>query len=149
MRRRVLGLVAVLPCLLALGGCDKPVPGVTVLSGSTSTVIPPQKYCFDSGARACRVSEKIRTINARSSSTLLIDVPRAVANSHWLVTAFRRDKNGKSTPLDGFGSPDLIHGRHSTQVSVPYGTGDYFLSVAELAGGSQQGAWVARVHVIG
>jgi hypothetical protein len=77
----------------------------------------------------------------------LVDVPRAVANSHWLVTAYRRTAQGKTTPLDGYGSPSVITGRHSTRLPVPYGDGTYYLSVVELNGVKQVGEWTATVEV--
>jgi hypothetical protein len=131
-----------------LAACDKPVPEVTVLSGATTTRIPPARYCFDAAGQHCRTSDAAGTVRAQSNGTLLVDVPRTVADTHWLVTAYRRGASGKPTPLDGYGSPTVLSGRHSIRLPVPYGEGTYYISVVQLSGPKQVGQWTATVEVL-
>jgi hypothetical protein len=130
-----------------LAGCDKPVPDVTVLSGATTTQLQPSRYCFDATARNCRSSDAVGLVHARSNGTLLVDVPRTVALTHWLVTAYRRTAAGKTTPLDGYGSPSVLADRHSIRLPVPFGEGTYYISVVQLNGPTQVGQWTATVEV--
>jgi hypothetical protein len=148
--RRILAaaLGAVVTAAL-LSACDKPVPEVTIQSGSRTTVVSPLRYCFDSALTKCRANLTPQTVSAQSSSTLFVDVPREVAAKHWIVSAYKVDNTGKKSPLDGYGSPSLLHDQHSTRVAVPYGTGSYFLSVAELDGTAQVGTWTVEVQVTG
>jgi hypothetical protein len=141
--------VGVAAAAALLTACDKPVPEVTVLSGSTTTQLQPSRYCFDAAATKCRTSDAAGTVHARSNGTLFVDVPRTVANSHWLVTAYRRNAQGKTTPLDGYGSPSVISDRHSTSLPVPFGEGTYYISVVQLSGTKQVGQWTATVAVSG
>lgn len=138
------GLVAAATVLAA---CDKPVPEVTVLSGATTTRVQPNRYCFDPAGRHCRASDAVGTVQAQSNGTLLVDVPRTVADTHWLVTAYRRTASGKSSPLDGYGSPSVLSDRHSIRLPVPYGEGTYYISVVQLSGAKQVGQWTATVEV--
>ncbi|MEP6598495.1 MAG: DUF2771 family protein [Actinomycetota bacterium] len=132
-----------------LAGCDRPVPEVTLLAGNKVTQVTALKYCFDAGNRNCHQHDRPQTITVASASTILVDVPRSVARSHWLVSAFQLDAStGKKTALDGNGSAGLLHDTHSTRVSVPYGTGDYYLSVAQIEGTEQRGTWTVRVRVV-
>jgi hypothetical protein len=138
------GIAAAAGLLVA---CDKPVPEVTVLSGSTTTQLQPSRYCFSTTANSCRSSDSVGTVHARSDGTLLIDVPRPVAQAHWLVTAYRRAASGRPTPLDGYGSPSVLNDRHSIRLPVPYGEGTYYISVVQLNGPKQVGQWTATVEV--
>jgi hypothetical protein len=142
------GLVAAAVLASAtLTSCDKPIPNVTFLTGSTTTLVHALNYCFDAITH-CHNTSKITIINAKSNSTVLVDVPREVADQHWIVTAFSLSK-GKTTPLDGYGS-SVLHNRHSIRLPVPYASGGgsyYFLSVAEIRGAAQSGTWTVQVHV--
>jgi hypothetical protein len=146
-RRPVVLLFGLGAAVTVLAGCDKPVADVTVLSGSTTTVLQPSRYCFDAAATQCRTASAVGTVRAQSNGTLFVDVPRAVANTSWLVTAYRRNAQGKATPLAGYGSPSVITNRHSTRLPVPYGNGTYYLSVVQLKGARQVGQWTATVEV--
>lgn len=141
----VLAGIAVSAGLLV--GCDKPVPQITLLADRKVSQIDPLKYCFDT--TNCRQDSTARSIDATSASTILVTVPRSVARSQWLVTAFQLDPStGKKSALDGNGSAGLLHDAHSTRVAVPFGTGDYYLSVAQIEGTNQRGTWTVRVHVV-
>lgn len=130
-----------------LAACDKPVPQVTVLSGSTTTLLQPSRYCFDATGKTCRSSNAVGAVRAQPNGTLFVDVPRAVAVTHWLVTAYRQTASGKTTPLDGYGSPNVLSDRHSIRLPVPYGQGTYYISVVQLSGPRQVGQWTATVEV--
>lgn len=143
-RRSVILVAAAGAATMALAACQKPVPELTVLSGSTTVRVSPQTYCFDT--THCRFpNTKPPTITAREGDTLLVDVPRAVAHGVWRVTSQRRSGT-TFTPIPGapYYSP-VVRNSHSTTVQVPYGTGDYYLVVQQV--GSTQGTWIAQVSI--
>lgn len=145
--RRVLGAAAGLAtAAVVLTGCEKPVPGVTILSGSTTTVVHPQTYCFD--ATHCRFPKsQVGKISARRGSTLLVDVPREVAGTSWSVTSAVQKSAGTFQTISGASySSGTVHDTHSTRVQVPYGVGSYYLVVTQ-AGGSSTGSWIAEIAI--
>jgi hypothetical protein len=148
-RRVLAAALGVVAATAVLSGCSKPVPQVTIQSGATTTLVSPLRYCFDTAMTKCRSDVTPQTVRARSSSSLFVDVPKEVADKHWIVSAYKVDNAGAKSPLDGYGSASLLHSQHSTRVAVPYGTGSYFLSVAELDGTAQVGTWTVEVQVSG
>jgi hypothetical protein len=149
MSARAGALAAAAVAAVLLSACDKPIPEITLLSGSTVSQVAATSYCFNSNQRNCHVTSAVPRITATSSSTIMVTVPRSVAESPWIVSAFRLDDQGTRTPLDGYGSPALLQDTHSTRVAVPFGTGEYFLSVAQIEGAEQRGTWTVRVDVSG
>jgi hypothetical protein len=155
MPRPVRTLAAVVAAVAAGGlltGCGtKPSPNVTVLSGHTTSVVKPQTYCFDTNPAHCRVSAKgnVAAIKARQGSTIFVDVPRSVANSHWGVTSATENGSGQFQAITGSGlSSSTLHDRHSTRVNVPYGPGTkYYLIVIQQAGSVQTASWVTQVTI--
>jgi hypothetical protein len=144
--RVLTALAATALATVTLAACDKPVPGVTFLAGSTTVVSHPSQYCFDPTTH-CHSSGSIPKITAKANSTVLVDVPRDVADQHWIVLAFKTDSAGTSTALDGYGSTGVLHNRHSVRVPVPNAEGSYYLKVAELRGAAQSGTWIVLVDV--
>lgn len=140
------GLVAVTALLTA---CERPAPRVTVLSGSTTTVVRPQSFCFDGDPNHCRTASKtVTTITAKAGASLLIDVPREVAKKDWAATSASQQSDGTLKELSGNGlASGPQHDRHSTRLQVPYGVASYYVVVLQLRGEAQTGSWVARVDV--
>jgi hypothetical protein len=132
-----------------LAGCGtKPVPNVTLLSGSTTVVVKPQTYCFDAGH--CRVSTKgVGAIKAKAGSTVFIDVPRVVAGTDWTATSATESSSGRFQTITGADlSSARLHGTHSTRLNVPYGVGDqYYVIVIQQTGQVQTGSWVTQVTI--
>ena len=149
-RRGVAATILALLAMASMAACGsstpKSVPNVTIRTSSTSAVITPSNYCFDPTTHCHATSTKISTIDAKRHSTITIDVPRVVADQHWIVTAFTVTAGGKSTPIDGAGS-ELLHDAETVRVPVANGTGNYILSVAELRGLAQSGTWSVRVQI--
>lgn len=141
--KRVLCAVAAGAVLLT--GCQKPFPDLTVLSGDTTTTVSPQTYCFD--AAHCHFPKStVGQVSARAGSTLLVDVPRAVADQTWSVVSAVRKANGTFRTIKGANySSNNVHDSHSTRVDVPYGVGGYYLVVSQH--GSSLGSWVTEVTI--
>ena len=151
--RSVLGSFAGLAVAAAgLTACDKPTPRVTVQTGNTSTTVSAQTYCFDANPDHCRVttSGTVGTLSAVAGSSILVDVPRSVADGYWQVRSATQGTDGSFADIaaDGVRSP-VVHDRHSARVQVPYASGQYFLIVTEAAQGSNKatGSWVTRVVI--
>lgn len=132
---------------VALAACDKPLPDVTFQSGSTSVLIAPSTYCW-SQDNCKRGDGGNHVLGARGGSTVQISVPRSVADNAWIATAYTVDAQGKSSPLEGFGS-NLVKDNHFTRVFVPTSQGSYLLSVSEFEGDRQSGVWTLTVNVTG
>jgi|KBSSwiStaDraftv2_1062776.scaffolds.fasta_scaffold88776_2 hypothetical protein len=103
--RRIASVLAVGAFALTVAACDKPDPDVTFQSGSKSVVIEQGKN---------------GRIEAKPGSTLLVDVPKDVADGYWLAKSFVVDSSNKPTEmqLDGAGSP-VLHDTHATRLVVP------------------------------
>jgi hypothetical protein len=146
---RALAVLAGAGALGSLAGCGaKPVPNVTLLSGSTTVVVTPQTYCFD--AAHCRVSTTgLGTIKAKAGSTVFIDVPRAVADTNWTATSATQTSSGQFQTITGADlSSSKLHNTHSTRLAVPYGVGDqYYVIVIQQTGQVQTGSWVTQVTI--
>lgn len=145
MRRtvRVLGITGALASTLALTACDKPVPLITVQSGSTSMTITPSNYAFD--ATHDRTSQiDLGEITARSGGTVLIDVPRQVVGRGWAVNAISLDS--KHTVLGGSG---VIVDSHTYRVAAQSNNGNPFIvQVLQLRDGKPDSSvWSFLVKV--
>jgi hypothetical protein len=131
----------------ALSACERPLPQVSVLSGSTVVRVSPQTYIF-TGAKDARVtSGTVASLNASGGTSLLVDVPREVADQRWNVSAITLDAQGKATAMDytGASSPTVTN-THSTRVVVPYATGAYYLKIAS-AGNANGGVWLVKINI--
>ena len=151
MRRAIAKAVTIaagLAAVATLTSCDKPVPNVTVLSGSTTIVVSPQAYCPDTTASHCRFAAgSIDRVSAIAGSTLLVDVPREVADTSWSVVSASEKADGKFSTIAGanYASGTITHS-HSVRLDVPYGVGSYFL-VIQAKGAATSGSWVAEVTI--
>src|SRR5206468_12592188 len=110
---RTLAILGVLVlAALGLAACQKPDPKLTVQTGGFSTTIAPSTYCFATGR--CRQSSTVDlpVVTAdQPDSKVLIDVPRAVANTGWSVQALTLD--GRKS-LGGSGA---IYAQHTYRVA--------------------------------
>jgi hypothetical protein len=150
MRRRPIALAAILAATAAvLAACDKPVPEVTLQSGSNSTTVRAQTYCFDLAHCRIRTSGGVGSLHAQAGSTILVDVPRDVAGRSWSAVSAQLESNGAFKTLPGAQfSTGTQHHTHAARVSVPYGAGStYYLVVIAQSGGKQTGSWVSRITI--
>jgi len=107
--------------------------------------VAPNTYCND-GAKACHdVSVALPKITAHFLSRILVDVPKEVADNHWIVTAYTVDAKGKRVTVPGADSP-LLHGRHSVWLPVT-SSEDYYLQIGDFDGADRVGTWTVQVHV--
>lgn len=139
---RVLAVVAALASPLLLAGCDKPAPKITVQTAAFSTTITPSSYCF-SATHCRRYRLELPEVSAKPDATVLIDVPRAVVDNGWRVTAL-------SVPsLAALGAPETVHGRHSFRVAASTNNGNPFIvQVAQLHRGTPDSSrWSFLVKV--
>ncbi len=127
-----------------LTACDKPLPKVTVQSGSKSALVSAQPSCVTQGT--CGLDEKqAKRFTAVAGSTILVDVPLEVANKGWLVKALVADSTGKIVALDGGGS--VSTNDHSVRLQVPAKAElDYLLQVVPVVPKSNSRTWVISVR---
>ena len=131
-----------------LTGCSRPVPYVTIYTGSGSVRVAPQKWCYNPPTNCSNGGNgNLQTIKAPAGGTLLVDVPGQVAQQRWLVTSYVQ-QNGKQQVIQD-ASSGLVADQHSTRVSVPSAlAGDqYVLSVQSTNGAHPTGVWGAIVEV--
>ena len=144
MRRVIVKIVTLATGFAAvalLTACDRPLPKITVLSGDTTVVITPQSYCFDaSHCHFPKTSEKV--IHATAGLTLLVDVPREVADHSWSITSGTLSGNVLKSFVGENYSTGTIRNSHSARVDVPYGVGSYTLVVRTTSD-----AWISQVTV--
>jgi hypothetical protein len=149
--RRVAVLASLVAVTGVLAGCDKPIPKITLQSGSTSTQIDAQTYCFDvNNPKKCRIRTEggVGSIHAPEGGTILIDVPRSVADHTWSAVSAQL-QNGKFKTIPGEAlTTGSRRDTHFGRVRVPYGAGKtYYLVVLEQRGGKQSASWVSRVLI--
>lgn len=148
--QRVLAASAVLASTtILLAACEKPTPKVTLLTGTTTTNVKPQTYCFD--LAHCRVSDAgyLADVKAKAGSQILVDVPRSVAKKEWTVTSATRQADGTFQKIEGSGvSTDTLKDTHTARVTVPFGAGaDYYLVVQQKQSEKATGTWISRVTI--
>jgi hypothetical protein len=141
--------VAVSIAAVTLTACNRPLPEISVLSGSAVIRVQPQTYIFAGSTDTRVTSGTVGSINAAGGSQILVDVPREVASQQWSVSAISLDAQGKQSSVnsDGASSPKVTH-THTTRVLVPYATGNYFLKIAS-AGNADGGIWLVQVRITG
>lgn len=141
-RASALALTAV--SVVGLAACDKPLEKVTVLAGKKTTVI---SAFHGTQKDVCTGSKSIPTINATRGSTILVDVPKKVADNGWLVSAFTADASCNLAPLPIPASSDVTNS-HTLRLTVPIqGQGGYFVMVVPVTGSSLKSSWVVQVNL--
>ena len=126
---------------VSLTACTKPLPNVTVLSGSTTVIVSPQTYCAD--LTHCHTPGKaIPTVHAKAGATLLIDVPRSIADHEWAVASGTITGSQLRAFVGANYSTGTVRNTHTARVDVPYGVGTYTLAVT-----TNVDSWVAQVTV--
>jgi hypothetical protein len=139
--RTIVSVAAAIAAVSGLAACTKPLPNVTVLSGASTVVLSPQTYCFD--ATHCHFPKSGESVvHAAAGSTLLVDVPREIADHAWSITSGTLAGNALKSFVGDNYSTGTIANTHSARVDVPYGVGTYTLAVR-----SATGTWVAEVSV--
>lgn len=141
-------------CLAALGtatlltACNKPVEKITILANSKSHIIEP----FGGVANdLCKQgTTTIGDVSASGGSTILVDVPKKVADGGWFVSSFVVDQSCQLQAVAS-ASSEQVKGKHAIRVSVPnVGTGSFFLQVVPAAGSSDatsKTTWLVRVNL--
>lgn len=144
-RRFLAALVGVLAAATVLTACNKPIPQITIQSGSSSVLVGAQTYCFTTDVKTCHfaATAALPTLEAKAGDTILVDVPKNIAESSWQVSSATQQDDGtfENLTTDGSSSP-VIHNNHSTRLVVPFAAGSYFLIIRE-----QTSSWVARVTI--
>jgi hypothetical protein len=142
---------AVGACIAAatlLSACDKPRPTVTVFSGTSSATVSAQAPCVLTNTCSPDAA-RITTIDARSGSQILVDVPKSVADGGWIVTAFVNNGPGKNTALTTPGAGSSVRKDLAARLQVPTAEpgGSYFLQVNTLRPSTTLTAWIVSVHI--
>ncbi|MGN6605703.1 MAG: DUF2771 family protein [Jatrophihabitans sp.] len=145
--RRPLALAGVLVASVGLlAACDKPVPQVTVQSGSDSTTVDYLSFCFDKDHCHYRKGAG-GTLHVAKGATILVDVPRAIAKGQWSVRSAQFVGNGTAKALQDPGvNSGVRKDTHTARLQVATSVNDYYLVVTS-ANGTQVGQWVAEVKV--
>ena len=142
MRRSLVTTLVALAAIGSLTGCTKPLPKITILSGSTTVVVSPQSYCFDP-THCHNPGGKAPTVHAAAGTSLLVDVPREIADHPWSVSSGKFSVNQTFQVFQGDNySSGTITNTHTARIEVPYGLGNYALAIQ--ANGK---AWIAIVDV--
>ena len=129
-----------IPALLS--ACDKPQPTVTVFSGSTAKAVSAQPSCLLLGT--CSPSQsRVTGLSVQPGSTVLVDVPKKLADGGWIATAFTQDSAGKNTPVTGAGTSTTT--KLTARLQVPQGSGGYFVQISALKPSNQLTTWIVRV----
>jgi hypothetical protein len=130
-----------------LTGCSKPQPTITVLADSKARTVHAQPACTVLGS--CQpVAGRVPQVPVAGGSQILLDVPKALADSGWIVAAFTSD-GSKNTALTTPGAAsEPIRGRHTVRLQVPPATsGGYYLQVTALRPTNQLTTWLFGVEL--
>lgn len=102
--RTTAALVAGL-CALALSGCQKPTPLVTLVSGTTSVNTDATVFCFEgqsAEAQNCRAEAKTPTVlKVKVGAQVGIDVAKEVAENGWVVVLPGDDQDPSNDQASG------------------------------------------------
>jgi hypothetical protein len=148
-RRALFALPVLAAGTLMLAACQKPLPQVTVSGDGTVLNLKATGYCFS--PTQCREGPvrdygDAPSLRIDRGSDILIDVPRAVATTQWVVSGFTLDDAGTQTPIDGVGTPAL-HDTHSARIlTTAAGSDPFYVSITQLQDSGQlNGTWVVKV----
>jgi hypothetical protein len=150
LRRKAPIVVALALLAGLLAACQKPLPTITVFGDGKSVIIAASQYQF-AGAATRTTNGDAHSISVQAGSSLLVDVPRAVAKRAWAVQAYSVDSSNKATYVAEASSP-VITDKHSTRVSSsPMGVGTYVLRISEYRENpnTPTGVWLVQVHTTG
>lgn len=118
--------------LALLAGCEKPAPGVTIVSQGQSVRADAAIYTFDGKVKT--YSRPNVTLSVREGDTIGIDVDKDVAGQGWAVKVGDQQLT------------DVLKGKHHTSVTVPPlgQAGGATLVVGEVPKAGQQasGLWI-------
>jgi hypothetical protein len=132
-----------------LAACDKPSPNVTLQSGATSIVVEPQLYTYTGGPLRIK-DNSIGHLSVNEGGTILVDVPKTVAQSQWLVQSGIFPSPGTFAPTTADQSPIVHHDDHSQRINVEGAAGStYYVVVKQYRNTKNVGVWVTEVKVRG
>jgi hypothetical protein len=88
--------------VLALAGCEKPTPGVTVAAGSSSVHIESTTYCHDGQsaeqANCVEHLDRLGIIKVKRGEQVMVDVDKDIAEDGWVLVD--SDANARSDIQD-------------------------------------------------
>jgi len=88
--------------LLALAGCEKPTPGVTVAAGTNSVHIESTVYCHEGQSAEAQNCEehvdRFGLVRVKQGQAVMIDVDKDIAENGWKLVD--TDANAQSNPID-------------------------------------------------
>ena len=99
-RRRLLAATSAAAAAVALTGCERPTPIVTVVSGMQSEWKEADRFCFDAGTCIEEEAELPR-IRVSNGATVGIDVDRELADGAWgvVLDGLSADQQRVQTPV--------------------------------------------------
>jgi hypothetical protein len=140
--RRVVAVAITAAAVTLLAACQRPVPKITIQSGSVSNTVAPSTYVFDSSHER-KSALDLPAITARPGATVLVDVPREVVGKGWSVAALSLDGT------KALGNSGAITDSHSYRVAAESNNGNPFVvQVVQLNHGHPDGSvWSFVVKV--
>lgn len=146
VRAGALGLALASSAAL-LTACDKPLTKITVLSGSKSVIVSP--FTGVAGDLCKAGATSIGDVSAAGGGTILVDVPKKVADEGWFVSSFVVDASCQLQSVPS-ATTDPVR-EHTVRIAVPQASsGSFFMQVVP-AGGSKDAkdkiTWLLRVNL--
>jgi len=144
LRTRAGALLATGLCAATLTACNKPEDKISILSGKTVSVVSP--FTGDAKQLCNAGSTAIKDITAVGGSSVLIDVPKKVANAGWFVSAFIVNSSCQAQAVAQSATQGTKS--HALRVSIPQANeGSFFLQVVPLTGSDSKTTWLVRVNL--
>ena len=137
--RRLVRVGLAAAALLAAGACQKPSPGVTIVTGGHSVHVAASNYCFHgktltSQAQCVADGPRITTVKVRAGDTVGIDVDSELADTGWVVYDPVSKQNGE------------VHNDHYVSFPVDLGNAPAaFLEVHQVTGSGRSPSDLVRV----
>lgn len=133
---------------LLLTACDKPVEKITILSGSDSKIVSP--FTGVAGDLCKAGATTIGDIKATGGSTILVDVPKKLAEEGWFVSSFVVDSGCQLQSVPS-ATTNPVRDKHTVRVPVPQAaSGSFFMQIVPAAASkdaSKKTTWLVRVNL--
>ena len=134
---RAAGTVLTAAALAGCGASTPTMPTISVAAGEAAATVDPTLYCVDGHAQFGDETSGGAALQVKPDTTIVIDVPEAVAEVGWTVQVWSvNDAPGGTVPLaqignvdagtarsfDGFTTSDAVPDRYFVIVALPEGT---------------------------
>lgn len=148
--RRLLASASAVGALLALTGCEKPVPIVTVVSGGDSVYTEARTWCFEgqTGDECAEREAGVPSLSVRGGETIGVDVDKELADRGWYIELAEPEgqtADGQQSQQPQRSEPQDGHYFSFTAPNLPAGS-ELVLNVRALGEGEEPtGEWRFRL----